>query len=156
MCLCAPEVQREAEGDCRHNRVSCTVGQPVPAGHQAAHVRSGAQDRRPRRAGPGPISLPGTYTYFCHNLSKVNTYALTFEQVMRYTHTCVYSFCQFTHKFFVCTESLGSNDTPDYKLRSEEEFEVNKLAVSLCSIKLTTSILVQYSKLFVCIRMKLS
>ena len=62
MCLCTPEVQREAEGDCRHERVPRAVGQPVPAGHQAAHVRPSAQDRGPRHADPGPIPLPGTST----------------------------------------------------------------------------------------------
>ena len=59
--VCA-EVQREAEGDRRQERVPRAVGQPVPAGHQAAHVRAGAQDRGPRHAGPGPIPLPGTFT----------------------------------------------------------------------------------------------
>ena len=48
---------------------------------------------------------------------------------MRYP--CDKSFIQFTHKFFVCTESFGSNGTADYKLQGKEEFEVSQLKVRL-------------------------
>ena len=39
----------------------------------------------------------------------------------------------------MCTESLGSNGIADYKLRSEEEFEVSQLAV--CTIILVEHII---------------
>ena len=64
VCVCAPEVQREAEGDRGHERVPRAIWEAVPTGHQAAHVRPGAQNCFSRHEDQSSIPLPGTHADF--------------------------------------------------------------------------------------------